>query len=125
MATIWTAMRGRRLHRPANKKLSPTGIDYGIMHNKFVIMDVDAPDPDKVYLWTGSMNFTNQQVTNDANNVIIFQDQSLAKAYQLEFNEMWSGLFGPDKLNNTPKEFNIGGSRVELFLVRVMIRKHK
>lgn len=100
---------------PANKKLSPTGIDYGIMHNKFVIMDVDAPDPDKVYLWTGSMNFTNQQVTNDANNVIIFQDQSLAKAYQLEFNEMWSGLFGPDKLNNTPKEFNIGGSRVELF----------
>ncbi|MEO6166164.1 MAG: phospholipase D-like domain-containing protein, partial [Chitinophagales bacterium] len=100
---------------PANKKLSPTGIDYGIMHNKFVIMDAGAADPNKVFLWTGSTNFTNQQITNDANNVIIFQDQSLAKAYQLEFNEMWSGVFGPDKLNNTPKEFNIGGSRVELY----------
>lgn len=96
-----------------NKKLSPTGIDYGIMHNKFVIMD--AGYADKAFLWTGSMNFTNQQVSNDANNVIIFQDQSIAKAYQIEFNEMWSGLFGPDKSNNTPKEFNIGGNRVELY----------
>lgn len=99
----------------ANKKLSPGGIDYGIMHNKFVIMDADAPDPDKVFLWTGSMNFTNQQINSDANNVIIFQDQSLAKAYRVEFNEMWSGLFGPDKTNNTPKEFIIGGNRVELY----------
>lgn len=96
-----------------NKKLSPTGIDYGIMHNKFVIMD--AGYADKAFLWTGSMNFTNQQVSNDANNVIIFQDQSIAKAYQIEFNEMWGGLFGPDKSNNTPKEFNIGGNRVELY----------
>lgn len=98
-----------------NKKLSPGGANYGIMHNKFVIMDAGGPDPQKVFLWTGSMNFTNQQVTTDANNVIIFQDLSLAKAYKMEFDEMWSGLFGPDKLNNTPKEFNIGGSRVELY----------
>ncbi|MBK9731689.1 MAG: T9SS type A sorting domain-containing protein [Chitinophagaceae bacterium] len=99
----------------ANKKLSPTGIDYGIMHNKFVIMDAGAADPNKVFLWTGSMNFTNQQINSDANNVIIFQDQSIAKAYQVEFNEMWSGVFGPDKTNNTPKEFVIGGNRVELY----------
>lgn len=98
-----------------NKKLSPTGIDYGIMHNKFVIMDAAAADPNKAFLWTGSMNFTNQQINSDANNVIIFQDQSIAKAYEVEFNEMWSGLFGPDKSNNTPKEFVIGGNRVELY----------
>ncbi len=99
----------------SNKKLSPTGVDYGIMHNKFMIIDANAADPMKSILWTGSMNFTAQQVNVDANNVIIFQDQTLAKAYQMEFDEMWSGVFSQFKTNNTPKEFNVGGNRVELY----------
>ena len=98
-----------------NKKLSPTTEQYGIMHNKFVIIDANSTEPEEAIVWTGSMNFTGQQVNSDANNVIIFHDQSLAKAYQMEFDEMWGGLFGPDKSNNTPKEFNIGGNRVELY----------
>ena len=98
-----------------NKKLSPTTEQYGIMHNKFVIIDANSTEPEEAIVWTGSMNFTSQQVNTDANNVIIFHDQSLAKAYQMEFDEMWGGLFGPDKSNNTPKEFNIGGNRVELY----------
>jgi hypothetical protein len=98
-----------------NKKLSPTTEQYGIMHNKFVIIDANSTDPNDAVLWTGSLNFTNQQVNSDANNVMIFRDQSLARAYQIEFDEMWGGLFGPDKINNTPREFNIGGSRVELY----------
>ncbi len=98
-----------------NKKLSPTTEQYGIMHNKFVIIDANSTEPEEAIVWTGSMNFTGQQINSDANNVIIFHDQSLAKAYQMEFDEMWGGLFGPDKSNNTPKEFNIGGNRVELY----------
>ncbi|MCS6991126.1 MAG: phospholipase D-like domain-containing protein [Chitinophagales bacterium] len=98
-----------------NMKLSPTGSSYGIMHNKFVIIDAYSPDPNDAIVWTGSMNFTNEQINNDANNVIIIQDQSLAQAYTMEFEEMFAGVFGPDKKNNTPKEFNVGGRRVELY----------
>ncbi|MCH8318205.1 MAG: phospholipase, partial [Bacteroidetes bacterium] len=46
-------------------------------------------------------------------------------AYTLEFEEMWgdtsatpnpgNAKFGPDKTNNTPHEFNIGGRLVELY----------
>lgn len=99
--------------------------DYGIMHNKFVIFDAYSSDPDKPIVWTGSTNFTDNQINTDPNNVIIIQDQSLAKAYTLEFNEMFgttgaqpdagNSKFGPDKADNTPHEFVIGGKRVECY----------
>lgn len=98
---------------------------YNIMHNKFVIIDANASNPDLPIVWTGSTNWTDGQLNTDANNVVIFQDQSLAKAYTMEFEEMWgsntttpnpvNSKFGPDKTDNTPHEFNIGGKRVESY----------
>jgi phosphatidylserine/phosphatidylglycerophosphate/cardiolipin synthase-like enzyme len=104
---------------------SPTGGNYGIMHNKFVIIDAYHSNPNKAIVWTGATNWQDGQINHDPNNVIIFQDQSLAKAYTLEFNEMWgsngpipsvvNSRFGPTKTDNTPHEFNIGGKRVECY----------
>ncbi|HRG57777.1 MAG TPA: phospholipase D-like domain-containing protein [Bacteroidia bacterium] len=104
---------------------SPTTSSYGIMHNKFVIIDAKHSNPNKAIVWTGATNWQDGQINSDANNVVIFQDQSLAKAYTLEFNEMWgdsgqipsvtNSRFGPFKTDNTPHEFNIGGKRVECY----------
>jgi phosphatidylserine/phosphatidylglycerophosphate/cardiolipin synthase-like enzyme len=104
---------------------SPTGGNYGIMHNKFVIIDANHTNPNKAIVWTGATNWQEGQINHDPNNVVIFQDQSLAKAYTLEFNEMWgsngpnpslaNSRFGPTKTDNTPHEFNIGGKRVECY----------
>ena len=104
---------------------SPTTSTYGIMHNKFVIIDAYHSNPNKAIVWTGATNWQDGQINRDANNVVIVQDQSLAKAYTLEFNEMWgsngpipsvtNSRFGPTKSNNTPHEFNIGGKRVECY----------
>jgi phosphatidylserine/phosphatidylglycerophosphate/cardiolipin synthase-like enzyme len=102
------------------------GNSGGIMHNKFVVIDADSPDPEDAIVWTGSTNWTDQQINNmDANNVIIIHDQSLAKAYKIEFEEMYgsTGLlpnsanakFGSAKADNTPHEFIIGGNRTELY----------
>jgi phosphatidylserine/phosphatidylglycerophosphate/cardiolipin synthase-like enzyme len=98
---------------------------YGIMHNKFIVFDANSDDPDKPVVWTGATNFTDGQINTDPNNVIVVQDKSLAKAFQLEFNEMFGSdgaqpdaaraKFGPDKTDNTPHEFIIGGSRVECY----------
>ena len=98
---------------------------YGIMHNKFVVFDADASDPIRPVVWTGSTNFTYAQINTDPNNVIIIQDQSLARTFRLEFNEMFGSegaqpdpagaKFGPDKADNTPHEFIIDGKRVECY----------
>jgi len=104
----------------ANKWLSPTSAAYGICHNKFMIIDANSNNANDCVLWTGSMNWTDDQMKLDANNIIIFQDQSIARAYEIEFNEMFvQHLFGPDKFtangDNTAHEFVIGGNRVQLF----------
>lgn len=98
---------------------------YGIMHNKFVVFDALSDDPDRPFVWTGATNFTEGQINVDPNNVVVIQDQSLAITYRLEFNEMFgsegpqpdavTSRFGPDKLDNTPHEFIIGGNRVECY----------
>ncbi len=98
---------------------------YGIMHNKFFIVDADHSDPMRPVVKTGSTNWSNGQLTNDRNNIVFVQDQSLAKVYTMEFEEMWGGSgnlpdttlmkFGPDKANNTPQILNIGGKKVEIY----------
>ena len=108
---------------PSIPKLkSPEGYDYNIMHNKFLVFDAEG-DPKNAIVWTGSTNFTTTQLDPDANNVIIINDKSLARAYTLEFEEMWGGndntpnttasKFGQFKTDNTPHYFNIGGNKVE------------
>ncbi len=102
---------------------SPQGSSYSIMHNKFMIVDCDTDNANDAWLLTGSMNFTSNQVSTDANNFLLIQDKSLALAYRMEFEEMWGGngdqpnpsasKFGQYKTNNTPHYFNIGGRPVE------------
>ena len=104
---------------------SPQGASYTIMHNKFVVIDVNSPANSIV--WTGSTNWTSSQLSTDANNVIIFQDQSMARGYKAEFDEMWgdtvvtssanvaTSKFGQFKKDNTPHEYIVGGKRVEQY----------
>ncbi len=60
-----------------------------IMHNKFVVIDAHNTDPNVPVLWTGSTNWTDGQINDDPNSVIVVQDQSLAITYEIEFEEMW------------------------------------
>lgn len=97
----------------------------GIMHNKFVIFDAGSANPNKPIVWTGATNFTDGQINTDPNNVIVVQDQSLALAFEIEFEEMWgsetdipspeNAKFGMFKKDNTPHEFIVGGKRVECY----------
>lgn len=97
----------------------------GIMHNKFILFDTESANANDPLVWTGSTNLTDGQINLDANNVIIVQDQSLARTYQIEFEEMWgsktndpnasNARFGFTKRNNTPHEFVINGKRVECY----------
>ena len=98
---------------------------YGIMHNKFMIIDANSTNPNDPVLWTGATNWTDNQIKYDANDVIVFQDQAIAQGYKAEFDEMWGSTgdtpnktnsqFGPFKTDNTPHEYTIGGVKVEVY----------
>ncbi|WP_052597591.1 phospholipase D-like domain-containing protein [Aureispira sp. CCB-QB1] len=94
-----------------------------LMHNKFMV--IDAHSVNNSWVWTGSCNWTYTDMYTNYNNSVLIQDQALAQAYILEFEEMWgsntasynasNSKVGAQKLNNTPHTFNIGGRLVEAY----------
>lgn len=92
-----------------------------LMHNKFMVIDADLTD--RCWVMGGSMNWTFSNINTDYNNTLFIQDQSLARAYELEFNEMWgsdqavpnpaNARFGSAKKDDTPHQFLIGNVPVE------------
>ncbi|MCX6267769.1 MAG: phospholipase D-like domain-containing protein [Bacteroidetes bacterium] len=100
-------------------------VTTGIMHNKFMVIDGQSSNPNDPIVWTGSCNWTDQNVNTDANNILFIQDASIAKVYTMEFTEMFGSTtttpnlanakFGPAKADNTPHELIIGGNRVEVY----------
>ncbi len=126
------------LNSSISVQVSPQGfipgsssVRYSIMHNKFVVIDANSTDPNKAIVWTGSTNWTDEQINTDFNNVIIFQDQSMAQVYRIEFEEMfgsstltkgdiWNGSTGTArfsslKKDNTPHFVKVGSSDVEVY----------
>jgi len=105
----------------------PFGYLFGnadaLMHDKFMV--IDAALPDKAWVMSGSMNWTNANMIDDFNNTLFIQDQSLARSYVLEFEEMfgstgpWPNVansrFGAAKRDNTPHQYIIGGRKVESY----------
>ena len=73
------------------KQVNGEGIKFDnskqLMHNKFCVID------DGLVI-TGSFNPTNNDNFRNNNNIIIAYSNALAKNYEDEFNELWSGEFG-------------------------------
>ncbi|MBV6438667.1 MAG: hypothetical protein EPGJADBJ_00291 [Saprospiraceae bacterium] len=99
------------------------GNELALMHNKFMVTDAGLTD--HCWVMSGSLNWTTGNMTQDFNNTLFIQDQSLARAYELEFEEMWGGngafpdpansRFGAAKKDNTPHRFVIGAIPVESY----------
>ena len=96
-----------------------------IMHHKMWIFDALSPDPADAWFVTGSWNLSVQGTLTDMQNVILIQDQAMVAVATVEFNEMWGSdiwlpdpdesRFGDNKIDDTPKRFNVGGKEVELY----------
>ncbi|MBN1953490.1 MAG: phospholipase [Anaerolineae bacterium] len=68
---------------------------WGIMHNKFVVVD-------DTWVWTGSWNLTVNGTYRNNNNAVIVASRALAQDYGAEFEELFSSLFGPSSPAETP-----------------------
>lgn len=53
-----------------------------LMHNKFMIMDGST-------VWTGSMNYTQNDIYRNNNHIIALRSRRAAEVYQAEFDEMF------------------------------------
>lgn len=80
------------------KALQAAGIEViddnrsGLMHNKFVVIDQGSTE---AAVLTGSMNFTDNGVYRNDNNLQIIRSPELAENYGVEFKEMFEDrLFG-------------------------------
>ena len=60
---------------------SPTTSSYGIMHNKFMVVDANATDTTVPIVLTASYDWSVQQTNSDYNNMVILQNKNLAIAY--------------------------------------------
>lgn len=106
-------------------RFDPINNGAGLMHNKFMSIDARGGAPESAWVWTGSWNPTDPGTASDMQNSIEVQDQALARAYTLEFNEMWGSStetpnsavsrFGARKLDDTPHRFLIGGHNIECY----------
>jgi phosphatidylserine/phosphatidylglycerophosphate/cardiolipin synthase-like enzyme len=59
-----------------------------LMHNKFWIFD-------RQIVWTGSTNITVNGIFKQNNNVLVLRSPDVAFFFEREFDELWSGQFGP------------------------------
>lgn len=79
------------------------------MHNKFIIIDSTT-------VWTGSTNFTVNDVYRNNNNLLSLRSRRAVEAYQAEFNEMFEGReFGPRSTQGNVANFTQDGTPVRVY----------
>lgn len=78
------------------------------MHHKFIIADGK-------FVWTGSLNFSFDELYFNANNAVVIENAAVAKAYALEFEELFSGRFGQQKEDNNDEIFSLAGTKLEIY----------
>ncbi|MBI5960677.1 MAG: hypothetical protein HY866_18205 [Chloroflexi bacterium] len=67
--------------------ITSDGTRGAFMHNKFFVVD-------SLFVWTGSTNFTHNDIYNNNNNSILIRSSQLAQNYSAEFEELFGGNFG-------------------------------
>lgn len=103
------------------------GANYNnyIMHNKFMVIDVNSADSADAVAQTGSYNWSDFQTSGDYNNIIFIRSKQVALAFYNEFNKMWGGTgavantanakFSTFKTASTQTKFNVNGTLVEVY----------
>jgi phosphatidylserine/phosphatidylglycerophosphate/cardiolipin synthase-like enzyme len=95
-------------------------------HNKFAVIDASSGSAEGSWVVTSSWNATDDGTFSQHQNLMEIQDLALARAYQMEFNQMWGGSYGPfaasqarfsiDKRVVNPSVFWVGPDSVKIEL---------
>ncbi len=81
-------------------------LDNGLMHSKYMIVD-------ERYVYFGSANFTSSSFFKDFNNILIFDSEKFARAFEIDFERMRAGFFESSK-NNEATSVIAEGIKIQL-----------
>ncbi len=79
-----------------------------IMHDKYFIVD-------KRWVWTGSVNMSDSDITLNHNNALEIDSPALAALYQGDFDQMFGGAFGTDKVAVVTHTVDISGTLAQVY----------
>ena len=77
-----------------------------LMHHKFVVRDGET-------VWTGSTNWTDDSWSRQENVIVTLDSTELARAFALDFEELWSTPIVEKSGFVEPREVDVGGARVK------------
>ncbi len=101
-------------YRPQYDRLIAAGIPVvddkrsPLMHTKFVVVDGEL-------VWTGSYNFLALDNPPHAENALWLRSPAMAAAFEAQFEQLFSGKFGPKKVASTQTDFYVDGMRIEAY----------
>ncbi len=123
--TSATANSGLSLVSAQVQRFAAPDMASYIMHNKFMVIDINSPDSNDVVAQTGSYNWSDFQTSGDYNNIIFIQSKQVGLAFYNEFNKMWGGTgttpnaaaskFSTAKTPSAQTHFIVNGSPVEVY----------
>jgi phosphatidylserine/phosphatidylglycerophosphate/cardiolipin synthase-like enzyme len=76
-----------------------------LMHHKYVVCDGEA-------VWTGSTNWTDESWTRQENVVLVVESERLARAFTLDFTELWERELVADTGFVDPQPVDVAGVEV-------------
>src|SRR5438105_3766508 len=76
-----------------------------LMHHKFVVRDGES-------VWTGSMNWTDDSWSRQENVVVTVDSPELARAFSIDFEELWRDGDVEHSGFAEPRPVDVGGTRV-------------
>ena len=80
-----------------------------IMHDKFMVVD------DR-FVFCGTANWTPTDLIRNSNNFVIIDSAAVAADFEAEFEQMYSGLFGHNKLEQeNGRRYQVGDTEVEVW----------
>ncbi len=79
-----------------------------IMHNKYFIID-------RRWVWSGSVNMSDSDMTLNHNNALDIDSPALAALYQGDFDQMFAGAFGTDKVAVVTHTVDISGTTAHVY----------
>ncbi len=79
-----------------------------IMHNKYFIVDGR-------WVWSGSVNMSDSDITLNHNNALDIDSPALAARYQADFDQMFAGSFGTAKLASITDSVALTGAIAHVY----------
>ena len=80
----------------------------GIMHNKYLIIDHQL-------VWTGSTTLSDNDLTLNHSDSIVFNSTEVAHVFQQDFDQMTAGHFGSDKTASLITKLTYNGFLLEVY----------